>query len=346
MPQEKKSSSKATTIRDVAEAASVSPATVSLVLRHSSQISKATTERVRREIERLGYRPNPLVSALMRNRGRKGSGPMRGLPVPFILAKPAAEDGSGSHPFDAWFAGAAARAREMGFALEQILWNPDEMSAESLQEEMQEKRLPGFLLAGMSEGNAMRKIDWGRMVAVEVGQMLDSPRLHRVRTAVFDATVKAIENCVDSGYGRIGVCMGEFDGRHLGSHVTGAFLLMRKRFPGLLLERVFQGSLNDGAVASWLDEAKPDAIIDAGNGQSVRRLLDAGAHGDIGLAALHITAPDSSVSGFFHHSAKMGEQAIDMLYRAMERNEVGVPACPMDFTFNGVWNPGETLRRG
>lgn len=46
------------TIRDVAEAAGVSKATVSKVLNHSYTISKETTERVNTVIQELGYRPN------------------------------------------------------------------------------------------------------------------------------------------------------------------------------------------------------------------------------------------------------------------------------------------------
>jgi len=51
-------------MRDVAEQAGVSVATVSMVLNHNDRISRATHIKVRRVIDRLGYRPNRLAQSL------------------------------------------------------------------------------------------------------------------------------------------------------------------------------------------------------------------------------------------------------------------------------------------
>ena len=51
-------------LRDVAKAADVSVATVSLVLNNSDRISGATKTRVRRKMDELGYQPNRLAQSL------------------------------------------------------------------------------------------------------------------------------------------------------------------------------------------------------------------------------------------------------------------------------------------
>jgi DNA-binding LacI/PurR family transcriptional regulator len=51
-------------LRDVAEAASVSVATVSMVLNNNPRISRATHARVQRVMEKLGYQPNRLAQSL------------------------------------------------------------------------------------------------------------------------------------------------------------------------------------------------------------------------------------------------------------------------------------------
>jgi LacI family transcriptional regulator len=56
---------RATTIREIAAAAGVSAMTVSLALRGSREVSAATRKRIRALAESMGYRPNPMVSALM-----------------------------------------------------------------------------------------------------------------------------------------------------------------------------------------------------------------------------------------------------------------------------------------
>ena len=55
------------TIRDVAQAAGVSPTTVSHVLNGRGRVGAKTRSRVEEEARRLGYRPNPVATNLRRN---------------------------------------------------------------------------------------------------------------------------------------------------------------------------------------------------------------------------------------------------------------------------------------
>lgn len=57
-------------IRDVAKAAGVSPITVSRVINGSPSVREATAKRVRVTMDRLGYRPNLIASALKNGRTR------------------------------------------------------------------------------------------------------------------------------------------------------------------------------------------------------------------------------------------------------------------------------------
>ena len=52
-------------LQEIAEKAGVSRATVSLALRNQTSIPARTRTRIRQLAEQLGYRPNPLISALM-----------------------------------------------------------------------------------------------------------------------------------------------------------------------------------------------------------------------------------------------------------------------------------------
>ena len=58
--------SKQVSVRQIAKLASVSVATVSLVINDHPRISSATKKRVRRIMEQLGYRPNRLAQNLSR----------------------------------------------------------------------------------------------------------------------------------------------------------------------------------------------------------------------------------------------------------------------------------------
>src|SRR5690606_6255382 len=59
---------------DVAQAAGVSPATVCRALRNDPRITPETSKRVHAAARELGYRPDPLLSALVNRRlGRRQS---------------------------------------------------------------------------------------------------------------------------------------------------------------------------------------------------------------------------------------------------------------------------------
>jgi DNA-binding LacI/PurR family transcriptional regulator len=90
------------TIRDVAQAAGVSPSTVSRALSMSELVNQATRERVRQAANRLGYRPNRAARGLIT--GRTGN---LGLIVP-DLANPF---------FPSIVKGIQTRARELDYAV-------------------------------------------------------------------------------------------------------------------------------------------------------------------------------------------------------------------------------------
>ena len=59
---------------EIAQRLGVASSTISRALRNDPRISLELRKRVRVAADELGYQPNPLVSALMANRRRRGSG--------------------------------------------------------------------------------------------------------------------------------------------------------------------------------------------------------------------------------------------------------------------------------
>jgi DNA-binding LacI/PurR family transcriptional regulator len=96
------------TMRDVAERAGVSIATVSFVVNGTKRVTDATRERVEAAMRELGFRRNPVGAALANGRTRI-----------IALLFPTLER-TLSHTAVAFFTSAARRARERGYDL--ILW--------------------------------------------------------------------------------------------------------------------------------------------------------------------------------------------------------------------------------
>jgi DNA-binding LacI/PurR family transcriptional regulator len=107
---------RATTIREIAAAAGVSAMTVSLALRGSREVSAATRKRIQELAESMGYRPNPMVSALMQQvaAGRRVGD---GEKIAMISTDRELEGWKGNFWLGGVVGGAAEQARELGFGL-------------------------------------------------------------------------------------------------------------------------------------------------------------------------------------------------------------------------------------
>ena len=105
------------TLQDVADRAGVHRSTVALALRDHPRIPADTRELIRALAEKLGYRQNPLVAALMRSR-RSGNAVKHGT-LAFLTNYPT-RDGWRPihHNRPDFFPGAVARAKDFGYKLE------------------------------------------------------------------------------------------------------------------------------------------------------------------------------------------------------------------------------------
>src|SRR4051794_29993861 len=106
-------------LQDIADAARVSKATVSLALRNHSSIPPATRTRIQTIAEELGYRPNPLVSALMSyQRARQPNRP-RDLTLAMVINFSRRGEWK-NYLSEDLLSQAAGRAQQLGFVLEEF----------------------------------------------------------------------------------------------------------------------------------------------------------------------------------------------------------------------------------
>ena len=110
---------RAPTIRDVARAAGVGASTVSLAFRNDPRLRPAMRDHVRKVASEIGYLPNATLASLMAQvRGGKNSpfqatlGFLNASEDPAILRE--------IPTFREWTRGAAERARELGYSMDQF----------------------------------------------------------------------------------------------------------------------------------------------------------------------------------------------------------------------------------
>lgn len=334
------------TIKQIAEKAGVSIATVSMALRRSPKIRAATAERVRELALALGYRPNPLVSALMAR--IRESSPSREQVAIGAIYLGADERRAPNAAFLAEiFAGAVERAESLGFRLALFRSGEKGLTMRRLREILLSRGIHGLIVLPSSDLDLKLELDWSHFAAVAIGYSLVEPSLHRVVPDHFQALLEAFEQLGRHGYRRIGLIMD-----------TGTDLRVRHKWAALL---EWHNSRNDPALRvplclvpeitretflAWFDRHRPDVVVSPR--QWVAEWMEAEGLSlpqDVGFAHLNWTERSAPCSGIDQRSAMLGAAAVESVVAQLHRNERGLPTVAQTLAIEGKWVDGPTTRR-
>ena len=335
-------------MRDIAQHAKVSVATVSKCLSGKRDVSAATRKRVLAACRKLGYRPNPLVAALMRSR-RRHTAPGEKLTLAFVTAFPKA-DGWQRHPspiFRQMFAGAEARATERNYRLEHFWLYRDGMTNARFSQVLEARGIRGLLIAPVPDTHTSIELNWEVFSTVVLGLTPTTRAFHRVTTDYYQSMLLTMERCRELGYRRPGLAVRRETIERLEFRWEGAYLAACERFGVAAPRPLFVEEWTEENVERWLGREKPDVVIGPviGKLEEIIRGSARRVPAELGLVGLLVPRAGDRLSGVLQDGEVIGAVAIDQLVAAVERNETGVPKNPITHTTLGRWNQGRTLRR-
>ena len=332
------------TMRDIAKAANVSPATVSLSLRNHPSLPEATRKRIREAAWKMGYRPDPFLAALNNYRNTSHQASYRAT-LGWIHGSPP-KSMHGISDFHRYFLGARRRAQELGYGIEEFWIYEPGMTAARFSQIMTSRSIQGLLFPPLPMGVAMPELDWERFSVVAFG-FSHSSRFHIVTNAQNRSARLATEQLIQRGYRRIGSF----------AHMSTSLGNTYNFFSGIWVECFAQGlkpllleipekedrlEVNP-RVLKWIREEKPDAILTqdpkifdflARNGIRVPQ--------DIAVAMLNRNPDDPPRAGIDQNPLEIGATAVNQLAGMLQRNEWGVPKTPLRILVDGFWIDGPT----
>ncbi|HEX2853829.1 MAG TPA: LacI family DNA-binding transcriptional regulator [Opitutaceae bacterium] len=333
------------TLQDIADRIGVHRSTVSLALRDHPRISLEVRRKVQAAARRLGYRINPLISALMKS--RRSRRPVKNLALAFVTNYPTRFGWKPEHhDRPDYFPGASDRARDFGYRLEHFWLGEPGMTPRRFCDMLSEGEIHGLIVGRLPPSQTTLDLAWERFSCVALGMTLQKPRLHHVTENHFDTICQAMQQCRLRGYRRVGLVFSEADDSpRVGDRWLAAYLHQQMRFPPA--DRIAfcpRIPADETGFATWLEETRPDAII-ATHAKPVLAWLDKlgkNVPGDVGLVNLdHRT--DSGCAHVHYDAAKIGALAVEMLVGLMHRNETGVPDDQHEILMTGVWRDDQTL---
>lgn len=338
-------------MESVAREAGVSASTVSRALRSDPRISPLTRKKVEEVVARMGYRPNPLVSALM-TQLRDGHPPEAKCNLGWLDFFKDPEEWNRDPVHRAFYTGAQQRATALGYALSRI--PSTGRTSDRLTRVLRNRGISGLLVPNFENARSLAScipLPLDQFTIVGVGTRFEQPFLHYSSDDQYECSRLAVQQLWALGFRRIGY-VGEarieaiVNGRFLaGYNTTLQTELGSTALPPLL-------DSHESSIMGWLKSTRAEVIVTVS--RHVLRLLRDNrlrVPEDISLAHLNVDVATEDgairpgdIAGVRQDNQIVGANAVELLVSLLYHNERGVPLHPRGMQVQGAWINGATVR--
>ena len=333
------------TLLDIAKKLGVSNATVSLALNGHPRISVANRQKVVDMAEELGYRPDPMLSALAKHRSRRRGKEAIHSEIAWISG--ADSKGLSISEVDISRCGEAAiaAAEKAGYRLERYLIN-SEMGYQRLDQILHTRGVHGILLAPLHENGNWPNFPWEKYAVVRYGnEQLGIPG-HRVSPDHVENMKEAFRKIREKGYERIGYIAGAAslpgaELREAGYHMA------QKKMDDSLWIPVFHQQADDDIshqrrFTEWMTKYRPQAIIS--EDMELHELLHHEGWDPASLGIVYTSVcSDGDRTGICWNSEDIGKIGFQLLDSQIKVGYKGAPDIAQNVLIAGSWIEGKTL---
>jgi LacI family transcriptional regulator len=326
---------------DIARRFGCDKSTVSLALRNSPKISPRVRAKIHALSEEMGYRPDPALATLARQRwARHETG--SGAALAYLIE-------TKQNPVELqrrYFDDAQAQARARGFHLVEFDLSAYP-SAEAAGRVLYNRGIRGLIIPQFPrEAPELLGLAFDRFTLVNCSLGWLRTPFHVVAPDIFEGTRRVWQEAVARGYRRIGAAILRHDPPAVddNSRLAGCYTAQLELVPEKQRIPFLRTGLEDkAAFLRWLKKYKPDVVI--GFIAGVREWLEEDGWRiprDIAFACL--TAQESSSNtGVTPQTHEIAEAAVDFLIAQMHENQWGAPKIQKMLLLEPQWHEGQTM---
>ncbi|QYY36046.1 LacI family DNA-binding transcriptional regulator [Ruficoccus sp. ZRK36] len=333
---------KRVTQKDVAYEAGVHRATVSLAVRNHPSIPAETRERVMRAARKLGYAPDPMLSALAMYRSTMKDHTFQGT-LAWLAFTDKRFPWNKEGLFWNYYQGALSRAKEHGFKLERFEFDPHEIKAERQASILRARNIRGILLAPQTEPRKVVDFIWDDFSFITFGYSLLKPELHTVCTTQYRAMAQIMSTLHERGYRRISLAINMEHNERTDNNYLSGYLTAQYRIgePPLVHDEIWSDT---DAFIKRLREEKPEAVV-IGSPKVLTLMRENGFRipRDCAVVCPGLSSDESKIAGVVEDAYHIGEVAVDHLTRMIMRGERGIPQKVQRVHIEGIWKDGPTI---
>lgn len=335
-------------MQDVGDLAGVHRTTVSLALHDHPSIPESTRAKIREAAAKLGYRLNPLVSALMSSRRTHRSGMSSHTTLAYVTSSKPGVDWRQSQTLREQFAGAKEQARLQGYNVEEFALYAGGMTPTRANQVLRNRGILGLIVAPVHSGLKTLPLEWDQFAAVGIAFTMNSPDIPRVGNDHGQSARLAIRECRRRGYRRIGLAVQRSVLERVEEQWLAGFQIEHS-YPKKVSHPapLITDQWNEETFLRWLNAERPDVVLAGGDYAAILTWLRRAKYkvpADVAVVSLDLHVYDGSVAGINQDSAKIGAIVADTLIGRLSRNERGGLPAPMRIHVMGRWVDGGTLR--
>lgn len=318
----------------IAQKAGVARSTVSKALRDDPTIPKQRCDEIKALAESLGYRPNPMVSALMAqlHHHRRRIDPHQ------IAWLDLWDEGVTLPIMQPLLDGARRRAAELGY--EMSVYRPivEKINPVRLRQILGARSQWGIIIPPVPESHASYPLELRGLAAATIGTSLHSPVMHRVSPNHYQGAQIACRRLREKGFRRIALVLSPAYNERVERKWLGAYLEEQhgwpkeERVPTLLVAPEARREFD-----KWLAHYKPDAVLLAE--QHIARWLDQAKPARLRPQSvwLHLESQSPGVWHIDYHTESIGAAATEQVIGQIHRNERGQPTLPHTLLLECSW---------
>jgi len=335
----------------VADALKIGKTTVSLALSNNPRIPLKTRDKVHAMAQRMGYKPHPFLTDLIRQRWKHQKRSQ--ATIAYLCEARHMKWGSAYETFK----GVLLQAAKLGYQVDSFYFN-EYRSAASLQKILIARGIDALLINGIKQKNVFLELDWSRFITVFAHSRGIPPPLHAVVQNHYGNLIKAWEKAVEYGYTRIGTILLNHGTRLIDDdlRMAGVVVCQKRLFPNLAaiepLEMMASSPGDDlkalKQIRLWLKKNKPDVVIGFHGGY--RYYLDDLGYDSLGFINLHLPQDPKSDACYFQSGIEftnelIGIETVNLLDMCRKTNQWGIPSRRIEHAIDSVWRDGSTLPR-
>ncbi|HTJ79856.1 MAG TPA: LacI family DNA-binding transcriptional regulator [Rariglobus sp.] len=341
------------TLKDVAKDVGLSVSCVARALKGRPDIPPATCKRVHEAADRLGYRPNPMLTALSAYRQANAPHEVRET-LAFLTTRCDEKTWLASPETGDLLRGARQRAASLGYQLEYFNIGDTPDAHRQIARILKARGIRGILLRTFPLSVDEISLPFDQFTCINLFSEPHSLKLPTVSSYHAQSMELALQKLLERGCRHPALVLNKAISRVIHHGWLMAFKVYAEKFEKISMHLVDDGPIDLSLLDKWHEEKSADRLDQWAKKCAIDTLIygfsenlipeahktkeDASQHPLI--VCMDLMDPDCGLAGIYQDRPQAGAMAVEWLQSMIMTAHIGVERKPTALMIPGIWKDG------